>query len=302
MVQHVVTGVDGSPQGLAAAHWAAREALRRGASLSIVHAWKWHPRAAPYVPAGSTARNWAEQRLDQAANSVRAAHPGLRIVEHLVPDSAVTALLRAAEEADLVVLGSRGLGGVAGFMLGSVSQRVIARSSGPVVLVRAGETVADEHLPAPDGISPDEIPEIPHRDVVLGLDTRHPCDELIEFAFESARRCRAALRVIHAFGPAPARVGDDQPVPEPGAELFAGHERTVLATVRPWCEKFPEVPVSETVCAGHAATELVRASTGASLVVVGRRKRDTHMGTHIGPVTHAVLHHVGCPVAVIPHA
>ncbi|WP_443077582.1 universal stress protein [Streptomyces sp. NBC_01450] len=51
MPRHVAAGIDGSPEGLAAAHWAAREALRRGTALRLVHAWKWQPRPAPTVPA-----------------------------------------------------------------------------------------------------------------------------------------------------------------------------------------------------------------------------------------------------------
>ncbi|WP_329253173.1 universal stress protein [Streptomyces canus] len=302
MLQHVTAGVDGSTESLAAAHWAAREALRRGAALKLVHAWTSHPRPAASVPMGPTEREWAQQTLDRAADSVRAAHPGLRIVEQPASGSAVAALLAAPGEAELLVLGSRGLGGVAGFLVGSVSQRVVARSVRPVVLVRAGEAAADEHLPASDGVSPEEIPGTPYRDVVLGLDTRHPCDELIEFAFEFAGRYSAALHVIHAFSVPSADGGDQHSATGAGPELLAAQERAVVATLRPWCEKFPEISVTESVSEGRAATALVRASSGASLVVVGRRVRDGHLGTHIGPVTHAALHHVGCPVAVVPHA
>ncbi|MCX4904036.1 universal stress protein [Streptomyces sp. NBC_00878] len=302
MLQQVTAGVDGSTESIAAAHWAAREALRRGASLRLVHAWQWHPRPAASVPAGTSEGDWAQQAMDRAVGSVRAAHPGLRIVDRLVSGSAVDALLTAAEESELTVLGSRGLSGVTGFLVGSVSQRVVARSPRPVVLVRAGETAADEHLPAPDGVSPEEIPETPYRDVVLGLDTRRPCDELIEFAFEAARRYGAALQVIHAFRVSSADGAGLHAVTGSGPELLAAQERAVIATLRPWCEKFPGISVTETVSEGRAATALVRASSGASLVVVGRRTRDGHLGTHIGPVTHAALHHVGCPVAVVPHA
>lgn len=301
MVRHITTGIDGSAESLAAAHWAAREALRRGVPLNLVHAWTWHPRPAPSVPADRTERDWAEQTLDRAAGSVRAAHPGLRVVERLVADSAVAALLAAAEDEELLVLGSRGLSGVAGFMVGSVSQRVVARSTRPLVLVRAGESAADEHFTTLDGVSPEEIPRTPYRDVVLGLDTRRPSDELIGFAFESARRCGATLQVIHAFGTPRVQPADGPWDPVTGPELIAAQEHAMVATLRPWCEKFPEVSVVETVSEERPATALVRASSGASLVVVGRRTRDSHLGTHIGAVTHAVLHHVGCPVAVVPH-
>ncbi|WP_155056103.1 universal stress protein [Streptomyces blattellae] len=302
MLRHVTAGVDGSAESLAAAHWAAREALRRGVSLRIAHAWQWHPHPAASVPMDRTQREWAEETLDRTAAGVRAAHPGLRVVDQLVSDSPTAAVLAAAGDAELLVLGSRGLSGVAGFVLGSVSQRVVARSSLPVVLVRAGETAAGEHLPAADGMSPEEIPASPYRDVVLGLDPRRPCDELIEFAFASARRCGAPLHVVHAFRTAAADGPEGRLDPASGPELLAAHERTVVASLRQWCEKFPEVSVTETVAEGRAATELVRASTGAALVVVGRRTRNSPLGTHIGPVTHAVLHHVGCPVAVVPHA
>ncbi|MET8248039.1 universal stress protein [Streptomyces sp. NPDC005202] len=317
MLRNVAAGIDGSPQSLAAAHWAAQEALRRGVALSLVHAWRSHPRPAPYVPLGSTEHQWAEHLLQQAVDSVRAAHPGLDIAARLVCDAPDAALLTAAGDAELLVLGSLGLGSVAGFVTGSVSQRVVGRCTRPVVLVRAGQGAADEHLPAVDGVAPEEIPEIPFRAVVLGLDVHHPGDELIEFAFEAARRRQTDLRVVHVFKAPSASAADgssasaadgssasaaDGPsVPAPGPELLAAEERAVVAALRPWCEKYPDVPVTETVVEGRAGAELVRAATGAGLVVVGRRTGSGRLGAHTGPVAHAVLHHVGCPVAVVPH-
>ena len=295
MVRYVTAGVDESDESLAAAHWAAREALRRGGVLRLVHAWT--PRLGP-VP---SVRELAEQTLQRAVRSVRVARPGLPMEELMPADSALAALLEAAEDSEILALGSRGLAPIAGFVVGSVSQRVVARSPRPVVLVRAGETAADEHLPALNGVSPDEIPETPYRDVVLGLDTRHPTDEPIEFAFDSARRRGTGLHVIHAFSPRPghAVAGRSGPEPEPGPLAAQEH---LVALLRPWREKFPAVPVSEAVAEGRAAQELVRASARASLVVVGRRTREARLGTHIGSVAHAVLHHARCPVVVVPHA
>lgn len=310
MPRNVVVGVDGSPASLAAAHWAAQEALRRGTGLGVVHAWRPHPHPAPYVPLGSTERDWAEQTLRAAVHSVRAAHPGLRIDDRLVYDAPAAALVAAAAEAELLVLGSLGLGFVDGFVTGSVSQRVVARSARPVVLVRAGRGVADEHLPAVDGVAPEEIPETPYRTVVLGLDVRHPCDELIGFAFEAARLRDTRLHVVHAFRPPARPVVDSSvivgpaapPAPEAEAEALAAQEHAVVAALRPWCGKYPTVPVTETVTAGRAAAALVHAARDAGLLVVGRRTSGGRLGAHTGPVAHAVLHHVGCPVAVVPHA
>ncbi|MER5408740.1 universal stress protein [Streptomyces sp. NPDC002769] len=301
MLRHVAAGIDGSPESLAAAHWAAREAVRRGTALRLVHAWKWQPRPTASVPADMSQRAWAEETLSRVSDTVHAGHSDLLIIGDLLEDTPVTALLAAAGQADLLVLGSRGISGAAGFLTGSVSQRVVARSMRTVVLVRAGRCGTDEHFCAMDGISPEEIPETPYRDVVLGLDTEEPCDELIEFAFDAARRRAAPLRVIHAFGGPSAYAAAGRLTPVDGPQLLAEQERFVVGTLRPWCEKFPEVAVTETVAKGRAASLLIRASADAGLVVVGRRMREARFGTHIGSVAHAVLHHAPSPVAVVPH-
>ncbi|MCN9242233.1 universal stress protein [Streptomyces sp. RY43-2] len=299
MVRYVTAGVDESDESLAAAHFAAREAMRRGSTLRLVHAWL--PQPSPALEVEPTWRALAEQTLERAVRSVRAARPELPLEEVLTGDSAVTALLAAAEDSEVLVLGSRGLGPLTGFVVGSVSQRVVARSPRPVVLVRAGETLVDEHLPAPDGISPHEIPEIPYLDVVLGLDVGQPADEPIGFAFDAARRRGTVLRVIHAHRtPAHAAVGRTGTAPEP--EPLAEQEQTLVAMLRPWREKFPDVPVTETVIEGRPAVELVHASARACLVVVGRRTGEARLGAHVGSVVHALLHHAECPVAVVPHA
>jgi nucleotide-binding universal stress UspA family protein len=296
MVLHVAVGIDGTPESLAAAHWAAREAVRRGGGLRLVHAWEWQPHPAAYVPADMSQREWAVRILARASAGVRAAHPGLAVEERPVEGTEVTALLRAAGDAELLVLGSHGLGGLVGFLVGSVSQRVVARAEHPVVLVRGGGSAADEHLPVPDGVSPEEIPGLPYRDVVLGLDVRTPGDEVVRFAFEAARRRAAPLRVIHAVAGVPGGAGS------PDAGALTERERGLIAALRPWHGKYPEVAATGTLVEGRAGSELVRAAAGASLVVVGRRARDRRGGgTHLGAVTHAVLHHARCPVAVVPH-
>ncbi|MFF6995512.1 universal stress protein [Streptomyces sp. NPDC008313] len=313
MLHDIAVGVDGSSASLAAAHWAAAEAQRRGTGLRVVHAWYRHARPAPYVPLDSSEHGWAERILREAVSSVRAAHPGLRISERLVCDATVTALVAAAVDAELLALGSLGLGPLGGFVAGSVSQRVVARSARPVVLVRAGRTTADDHLPAADGVAPEEIPKTPCREVVVGLDVGHPCDELIEFAFDAARRRGTGLRVVCAFRiPFRTEPGPSAPVPSAAfegptphprapAQELADQERTVTAVLRPWRARYPAVPVTETVVEGRAPAVLVHEARDAALLVVGRRTNGRRPGAHTGPVAHAVLHHAGCPVAVVPH-
>jgi len=129
--------------------------------------------------------------------------------------------------------------------------------------------------------------------VVLGLDISRPCDDLIAFAFASARLRTTVLRVIHA--PVPS-------APPAGGATARPPEEALAARLRPWREKFPTVPVVETVAFATAADELVRASGGAALTVVGRSTGDGHPDRpHIGPVTRTVLHRARGPVAVVPY-
>lgn len=285
----VIVGVDGSAESLAAAAWAAREAERRGRGLRLLHAREGNPPAGQDSSAGAVQRHLARRALRQAEDHVRETSPGTRIQDEQVQGPAVAALLRAAGRADLLVLGSRGLSGVTGFLVGSVALGVVARTTRPVVLVRAGERAEDEHMPATDGRASTRTR---HRDVVLGVDADDPSEAAIGFAFEEARLRPARLRVVHAC---PARAAADGP--------WDAVDREGLLTdvLRPWREKYTDVEVAETVVPGRAQPVLIRAARPASLLVVGHRVAERPLGPYAGPVTHAVIHHVTCPVAVVPH-
>ncbi|MGW7522058.1 universal stress protein [Streptomyces sp. NPDC054783] len=143
----------------------------------------------------------------------------------------------SAEEAELLVLGSRGLTGFTGLLVGSVAPGVVAKATCPVVLVRAGEEAGDEHVPDDNG-SPST--RTGYLDVVLGIGLADPCDEVIEFAFEAARLRRARLRVVRAWQP-PSAIGlgpgDIALVDEPRrAEEWRGYLSAVLHM---WRDKYP---------------------------------------------------------------
>ncbi|MFE2645676.1 universal stress protein [Streptomyces nigra] len=299
MLPPVIAGVDGSAESLAAAEWAAREAVRRDRPLRLVHAWNWHPRQGAGEPATAAQRYLARRALRQAEDRIRRTCPGAKLDDEQIEGPATTALLRAADCADLLVLGSRGVSGFTGFLIGSVALGVVARATTPVVLVREGEEASDEHLSADDG-----SPSIRtgYRDVVLGIDLGDPCDEVIEFAFEAARARGARLHVVHAWQtPPPPGLGPGEIGLVNGPEQADEWLAFLTAVLSQWRDKYPEVEVAETVTEGRARSVLVRAATGASLLVVGRRMTERPAGPRIGPVTHAAIHHAGCPVAVVPH-
>ncbi|MEU0217781.1 universal stress protein [Streptomyces sp. NPDC006265] len=299
MPQPIVAGVDGSAESLAAAAWAAREAVRRGLPLHLLHASNWSPPNARPDAGDAVRRHAARRILHEAGEHVARTRPGVLVTDAQVDGPASTALLHGAHQAKLLVLGSRGLSGFTGFLVGSVAQTVVARATHPVVLVRAGEESEDEHLPDHEG---NASTRTPYREVVLGLDLADPCDEVIGFAFEAAQARGATLHAVSGWtGPSPLSLGPGEigllDTPQLGEE-WRGF---LSALLEPWREKFPDVEVSETVTEDKAGTRLVYASSGASLLVVGRRIRETPLGLRTGPVTHTVIHHASCPVAVVAH-
>ena len=143
----IVVGVDSSSQSVAALRWAADEARLRGATLKVVHAWTLTPVAVsamtPVAGGYPVARDIQEledagrELLDDAVEGVELNEPGsLHVDKVLVCDSPARALLEAAQDADLLVVGSRGHGGFAGLLLGSVSQQVAHHATCPVVIIR----------------------------------------------------------------------------------------------------------------------------------------------------------------------
>ncbi|AVZ71388.1 stress-inducible protein [Streptomyces lunaelactis] len=294
MLRNITVGLDGSPESLAAVDWAAREAQLRDTPLRLVHAGRWQPRT--YAPLTGTPtpsrlndprRDWAERLPRETAARLAERHPGLRVSAEQSAERPVTALLAASRDADLLVLGSRGLSGVTGFLADSVGLWVVARTERPVVLVRAGEGAENDHMTG---------------DVVLGLGLENSDNSVIGFAFHAASRRAANLRVVHGWKPPPSSYGYGEAFDiEPNAELGTQVRRRLADALRPWRSKFPGVEVNEQALIGTAGSHLVDASRNAALVVIGRRNRRTPFGNHIGPVTHAVLHHVAAPVAVVPH-
>lgn len=303
MHRTVTAGLDGSPESRAAAEWAAREAGLRGLALRIVHVREPLPDRlgqAP-LPAGETWQDRAERIPREAAKALRLRHPGLEVVTGRLTGTPAEALIEAAGSAEMLVLGSRGFGGIGGVVVGSVSLAVIARAERPVVLVPSGEDAVDEHRTDPSGAPGASSATTPFRPVVLGLDSGAPDETLLEFAFDAAVRRGAPLRVVYGWSESPAPLHRSYR----DAELYDSLARTqagALAEVLcPWRQKFPDVDVTEVSRCGSAAQVLVDASHEASLVVVGRRTRTSPLGTHVGHVAHAVLHHAPAPVAVVPH-
>ncbi|MFB7456297.1 universal stress protein [Streptomyces sp. NPDC056188] len=289
MTRPITAGVDGSEESLAALAWAAREAERRGLPLRVVRAWRHEVHDAFDVGDRDTQQAWVRESVAEAARTVTERHPGLDVTADAVEGDPVPALLGAAAESETLVLGSRGRGVLVGFLVGSVGQQVIAGTERPVLLVRAGDRPAAEAA---------------GREVVVGQQGA-PEDSAaaLEFAFTTAAARGAGVRAVRAwtlppvfaYSPGSLRLLDEAGGLEP-------YERKALgAALQPWRERFPDVPVVEHVEMGSAGQVLLAAAENAQLLVVGRRARRTAVGARIGSVASGMLHHAGCPVAVVPH-
>ncbi|WP_433257590.1 universal stress protein [Streptosporangium sp. CA-135522] len=282
MNRPVITGTDGSSAASEAVRWAAREAVLRARPLKIVHV---REQWAGDIPV-HTMKNYRDPEakhcramLADEAEAARASAPGLEVTTALVDGDLVQRLLEESRTADQVVIGSRGQGGFSGLLLGSVGMGVAGRAGCPVVVVRGDSTTR-------------------HGRIVVGVDGSEGAEAALAHAFEEAEIRGAVVHAVHAWQPpvlfTPAVEGGamtERAIDERG-EFF----RRVLT---PWRERFPGVTVTESVVCGHPVGALCDASTEADMVVVGSRGHGLLASAVFGSVSHGVLHHSHCPVAVV---
>ncbi|GAB2838913.1 universal stress protein [Actinocorallia aurea] len=280
----VVAGVDGSEPGYAAVEWAAAEAARRHLPLRLVFAVT--PRLLEHTsaPGAETVRQEIRdgclQALRRGADRAAATARSVAVDTELIAGGAAAALVAEGERAELLVVGGRGHGELAGLLLGSVTGQVAAHAPCPVAVVRHAEPPT-------------------HNEVVVGVDTAESARDALEFAFAEASARGARLRAVHAWTHPPGTGhGEMQPVVfDP--ELVAEEEGLVLAeALAGWTGRYPDVEVTPEVVRGRAVRALAGASAKADVLVVGSRGRGGFPGLVLGSVGRAMLHHAHCPVVV----
>lgn len=285
-MREIIVGTDGSDQSLRAVEWAAEEAERRALPLRIVHAEAEWMYDTPVDPRLVAVRQWLlagdKELLAQAEAVARERAPGVDVRAESAPGQVARVLLEKAGDAAMIVLGGQGMGAATGLLLGSSTLQVVTHATVPTVVVRDLEPAL-------------------RREIVVGVDGAAVSEPAIGFAFEEAALRKARLRAVHVWTyPASSGPGDMRPlVYDP--EIVAEEElRLVEKSLAAWREKFPEVEVVFDVEHGRPVRILGGASARADLLVVGSRGRGGFTGLLLGSVSHGLLHHAQCPLAVVP--
>ncbi|WP_318216979.1 universal stress protein [Streptomyces sp. SCL15-6] len=285
----VVVGVDGSEASLRAAEWAADEAALRELPLRIVYASLWE-RYEGTALSEDLGEPWEEVRaqdiVDTAARRAERGRPTLQVTTDILPEEAEHALVGEGRNASLLVVGTRGRGGLAEFLLGSTSLGVAGRADCPVVVLRGSH---DNQTARP----------VQGR-VVVGVGEGADDAVVIRFAAEEALRRGVPLEAVCAWR-RPAHEMTEDPLTT-GKPARTHEQRAVEALDAALADVPPEVQVRRHTVEGHARRILEAASREADLLVVGSRHHRGQYGLQLGRVTLAVLHHSTCPVAVVRHS
>ncbi|MGW1892756.1 universal stress protein [Streptomyces sp. NPDC002004] len=287
----LVVGVDGSESSLRAVDWAADEAHRFGLALRVVHAsvWQRYEEAVHvYNAQRSPGHLFVDHIVAAAAERARARRPTLDVSMAVLPENAGESLLDEAHRATALVTGSHGRGPLAELFLGSVSAVLVARADCPVIVVRGTDAaLAGEH-----------------GRVAVGIGDAAPA--AVDFAVHEAAGRGAALDALRAwFRPAHHppdarrwRGGDPDGEPAGVHEEHASH--VLDEALRYALADHPEATVHRVIAEGPPHKVLADHSAATDLLVLGAHRRHGHVGAHVGRVTHFLLHHADCPVAVVP--
>lgn len=285
-----VVGVDGSPGARAALVWALADAARRGARLDIVSTFPvevyWADPHLLDLRRLEAVRTDTAQRAAALVEEVRTetGHADVPVEVTVAGGSAAAQLLAAAEDADLLVVGSRGRGAVRSAVLGSVALHCVTHARVPVVVV---------HPRVEAALRPGRV--------VVGLDGSPESTRALERAAREAELLGAELVAVAAYSP--VSYWSDAydvlipPADELAADVRAGAERQLADVGLP-----DGVPVRLLVEEGAAGEVLVQAAQGAELLVVGGHGRGAIRGMLLGSVALHCVVTGPCPVLVVPPA
>lgn len=291
----VVVGYDGSEQARLAVRWAAGEAATGGRGLTVVEVVDWPvttgtvPPAAQMMPPGGTLlddqtlHHQAERQLTTVIEELRETRPDLEVEPTVEFGRAAEVLASVAGERDLVVIGSSGRTALPRMLLGSTAAELVHTCDRPIVVVRDTEG-----------------PPVRGGRVVVGVDGESTSERAIAFAFDFAARHRCELAAVYAWSNLPVDALEPMGVwDEDPAEVRRDGEVLLAQSLVAYQERYPDVAVRRVVSIDRPAHALIEQAEGAALLVVGSHGRGAVRSVLVGSVSHAVIYHAPCPVAVL---
>ncbi|HTJ33735.1 MAG TPA: universal stress protein [Dactylosporangium sp.] len=268
----VIVGVDGSPAAFGAVRWAADEALLIGRPLLIVHAVELH---------GAYGRIVDEHAIAvDAATEIRHWQPGLDVTTATWHGEPGRVLVEHSRHASLVVVGSRGSGGLRSLLVGSVGVHLAGHAHCPVLVVHHAERWA-----GPESLLPR------HRPIVVGADGSSGGEHALGLAFAEAAARSVPLTAVRTWHEPEHRRGRSTA----SAEATA---RELEADLEPWRAKYPDVPVRAHVAPCPSVPVLLGEARDALMIVLGSRGRGGFQSLALGSVAQQVLEHSAVPVLV----
>jgi nucleotide-binding universal stress UspA family protein len=289
----IVVGIDGSEGARRALEWAAAQARLTGSVLDIVTAsGESHALADPHVN-----RETEQKDIDEASVQARTVAPGATIATRVFDGAPAPVLIEESEGADLLVVGTRGRGGFASLVLGSVSRRCVHQAHCPVVVVSATESdqLAAQGPSRNTEAATTAAAEQPHR-IVVGVDGAPSSIAAAEWAATQAELSGATLEALMTWE-WPATYGW-----APGATEYDPRydcEVMVEDALNPIRDRHPSIRIEAIVEEGHPAQHLLEAADGADLLVVGCHGEGELAGMLLGSVTEHCVAHARCPVVVV---
>jgi len=276
MPEQIVVGVDGSAAAEKALIWAAETAARDGAHLVIAHGDSARPVEAP----PGTGVDYHHQLLREAIATAVEVSGACNISTLLRGEHPIQLLLELSQTADLVVVGSRGAGAVAGTLFGSVAHNVAAHGRCPVVVVPESWSVEEQ------------------RPVSVGVSASESGRQALDFAFAEAERRGVALVAVRCW----AQFDWTLPVAD---YMAAAHEQLrhreqeqLNALVDEVWRRHPSVEVDIELSSETVYNALHGAAERSDLLVIGCRN-DDHLFSRLGTVGMRLLHSSPCPVVIV---
>lgn len=289
MDNSVVVGVDGSAASLGAVAYAANTASQRGLPLVVVTTYS--------MPAALFAEGMAPPQLvydelekeclpivEKAVSAAHTVAPDLEVSHAIVQGNPSQVLIDCSDTAKVIVLGSRGLGGIKGMVLGSVSASVASHANCPVVVTR--EDTDDLERSGP---------------VVVGVDGSEISTKATEWAFTEASARGTTLVAVHTWmdPQIQAAAAGIALTAEDWEQLEEQQLQTLAERLAGFSTLYPDVKVERVVTRDRAVRALVEHAEGAQLVVVGSHGRGGFTGMVLGSTSRALLQASPCPVMVV---